>query len=102
MLSIAFVQVGIRLTLDSRLPSVGYTIKMQKVMNCCFWLLSALVLESNIVFFLVTKMGWETSATDRIDLAAAFVALLYNGYIVRTYFNGSTTNSGNGRLKSYQ
>lgn len=35
MLSIAFVQVGIRLTLDSRLPSVGYQIKMQKVMNWC-------------------------------------------------------------------
>ena len=29
MLGIAFVQVGIRLTLDSRLPSVGYQIKMQ-------------------------------------------------------------------------
>ncbi|KAL7545839.1 hypothetical protein ACHAWF_009188 [Thalassiosira exigua] len=28
MLSIAFVQVGIRLTLDSRLPSVGYPIKV--------------------------------------------------------------------------
>lgn len=32
MLSIAFVQVGIRLTLDSRLPSVNVQIKMQKVM----------------------------------------------------------------------
>ena len=102
MLSIAFVQVGIRLTLDSRLPSVGYTIKMQKVMNCCFWLLSALVLESNVVFFLVTKMDWKTSATDRIDLAAAFVALLYNGYIVRTYFYRSAPNLCNGRLKNHE
>ena len=31
MLSIAFVQVGIRLTLDNRLPHVGYQIKMIKV-----------------------------------------------------------------------
>lgn len=31
MLAIAFVQVGIRLTIDSRLPSVGYQIKIQKV-----------------------------------------------------------------------
>jgi hypothetical protein len=88
MLSIAFVQLGIRLTLDSRLPSVGYTIKMQKVMNCCFWLLSGLVLESNAVFFLVNKMGWEISATDRIDLVTAFVALVYNGHIVKTYYSG--------------
>jgi len=33
MLSIAFVQVGIRLTIDSRLPSVGYQIKFQKVIS---------------------------------------------------------------------
>ncbi|KAL3780456.1 hypothetical protein ACHAWO_011779 [Cyclotella atomus] len=88
MLSIAFVQVGIRLTLESRLPSVGYTIKMQRVMNCCFWLLSGLVLESNAVFFLVTKMGWETYATDRIDLASAIAAMMYNGHIVSIYYSG--------------
>lgn len=88
MLSIAFVQVGIRLTLDSRLPSVGYQIKMQNVMNCCFWLLSGLVLESNTVFFLVRKRGWEIHTTDKIDLGAACVALVYNIYIIVTYFRG--------------
>ncbi|KAL7530287.1 hypothetical protein ACHAXR_003405 [Thalassiosira sp. AJA248-18] len=88
MLSIAFVQVGIRLTLDSRLPSVGYQIKMQKVMNCCFWLLSGLVLESNTVFFLVKKRGWEIADTDMIDLMTAGVALVYNVYIIVIYFHG--------------
>ena len=88
LLSIAFVQVGIRLTLDSRLPSVGYQIKMQRVMNCCFWLLSALVLESNLAFFLVVKMGWTVESTDRIDLAAAVAGFGYNAFIVRMYFDG--------------
>lgn len=88
LLSIAFVQVGIRLTLDSRLPSVGYQIKMQRVMNCCFWLLSWLVLESNLAFFLVVKMGWEIETTDKIDFLAAVAGFGYNVYIIRMYFSG--------------
>lgn len=88
MLSIAFVQVGIRLTMDGRLPSVGYQIKMQRVMNGCFWLLCGLVLESNAVFFLVTKRGWRVADTDRIDVAAAVAGLAYNCHICRTYFRG--------------
>lgn len=89
MLSIAFVQVGIRLTLDSRLPSVGYQIKMQTVMNSCFWLLSGLVLESNFVFFLVKKRGWEIAHTDKIDVVTACAGMVYNGYIIMTYFRGA-------------
>ena len=87
LLSIAFVQVGIRLTIDSRLPSVGYPIKMQKVLNHAFWMICALALESNVVFFLVTKRGWKISTTDRIDLLAAVVALLYTVWIVTLYYS---------------
>lgn len=89
MLSIAFVQVGIRLTLDNRLPHVGYQIKMIKVMNNCFWLLSGLVLESNVVFFLVRKMGWDISSTNKLDLLTAGIAFVYNVYIVMMYYAGS-------------
>lgn len=89
MLSIAFVQVGIRLTLDSRLPCVGYQIKMQRVMNCCFWLLCGLVIESNVAFFLVKKIGWEIDSTNRIDLATTLVALAYNVYIIAIYFRSN-------------
>jgi len=88
LLSIAFVQVGIRLTIDSRLPSVGYPIKMQKVLNRGFWLLCALALESNVVFLLVIKFGWEIAVTDQIDLVVAALALLYTGYIVILYYGG--------------
>ena len=57
-------------------------------MNCCFWLLCGLVLESNFVFFLVDKWGWDIHTTDKIDLAAVCVALVYNTYIIMTYFRG--------------
>lgn len=88
MLSIAFVQVGIRLTIDSRLPSVGYTIKMQSVLNQCFWLICLLVFESNLVFFLVTKREWEIQQTDRMDVAVAAIALGHTIYISRYYYTG--------------
>ena len=86
LLSIAFVQVGIRLTIDSRLPSVGYPIKMQKVLNHAFWMICALALESNVVFFLVIKRGWKINTTDWIDLFAAVVALVYTAYILALYY----------------
>ena len=87
LLSIAFVQVGIRLTIDSRLPSVGYPIKMQKVLNHAFWMICALALESNVVYFLVIKRGWKISTTDRIDLVAAVVALFYTTWIANLYYS---------------
>lgn len=86
ILSIAFVQVGIRLTVDSRLPSVGYQIKMQTVLNMCFWLLCFLVLESNVVFVLVTKLGWQISTTDRIDIVAGTISFLYTIHILLFYY----------------
>mmetsp|Transcript_19521 Transcript_19521/g.29373 ORF Transcript_19521/g.29373 Transcript_19521/m.29373 type:complete len:511 (+) Transcript_19521:48-1580(+) len=88
MLSIAFVQVGIRLTVDSRLPGVGYQIKMQQVMNQCFWLICGLVLESNIVFFLVVKLNFDESDLPIfvLDIGTAIAALLYNFRITRMYW----------------
>jgi hypothetical protein len=86
ILSIAFVQVGIRLTIDSRLPSVGYQIKMQRILNMSFWLLCFLVLESNVVFTLVTKMGWEISTTDWIDLVSACISFLFTVHILLSYY----------------
>ena len=86
MLSIAFVEIGIRLTVDSRLPSVPYQIKMQRVMNRCFWLICFLVLESNVNFFLVKKRGWEIATTDKIDLVAAIIGLIYTIDILTSYY----------------
>ena len=68
---------------------------INQVMNNCFWLLSGLVLESNIVFFLVMKLGWDISSTNKLDLLTAFVALVYNLYIVIMYYAGSGDNEKN-------
>jgi hypothetical protein len=86
ILSIAFVQVGIRLVIDSRLPSVGYQIKMQRILNRCFWLLCFLVLESNVVFTLVTKLGWSILTTNWIDLVAAGISFMFTVHILVLYY----------------
>ena len=87
MLSIAFVEVGIRLTIDSRLPGVGYQIKIQSVLNQCFFLLCALVLETNFVFWLVKKRGWSVPTTDWIDFYVALVALAYTANVWMYYYH---------------
>jgi hypothetical protein len=86
MLSIAFVEIGIRLSIDSHLPSVGYPIKMQRIMNQCFWMLCALVLESNLVFFLFHKRHWSMATIDRIDAVVGGVALLGTARIGYNYY----------------
>lgn len=94
MLGIAFVEIGIRLSIDSRLPSVGYQIKMQSILNQCFWMLCLLVLESNVVFFLVKKRGWKIAETDLVDLVAAVLALVYTIYITWYYYQGKDHSIG--------
>mmetsp|Transcript_22930 Transcript_22930/g.63828 ORF Transcript_22930/g.63828 Transcript_22930/m.63828 type:complete len:456 (+) Transcript_22930:93-1460(+) len=86
MLSIAFVEIGIRLTVDSRLPSVGYQIKIQSVLNQCFFLICFLVLETNFVFWLVKKHGWTVATTDWIDFYVAIFALAYTGHVWSFYY----------------
>eukprot|EP00522_Entomoneis_paludosa_P008998 CAMPEP_0172455744 /NCGR_PEP_ID=MMETSP1065-20121228/12219_1 /TAXON_ID=265537 /ORGANISM="Amphiprora paludosa, Strain CCMP125" /LENGTH=460 /DNA_ID=CAMNT_0013208215 /DNA_START=133 /DNA_END=1512 /DNA_ORIENTATION=+ len=86
MLSIAFVEIGIRLTVDNRLPSVGYQIKIQSVLNQCFFMLCFLVFETNFVFWLVKKRGWTVATTDWIDFYVALLALAYTGHIWAFYY----------------
>jgi hypothetical protein len=50
-----------------------------------------LVLESNVVFFLVTKLGWDIADTDKLDIVAACIALFYTVYIVVLYYGGRTS-----------
>lgn len=71
LMNITFVQIGIRMNVDKHLPSVGYQIKMQRIMNHFFFSLLALVLESSLVYILHDQMNWSLSATHRIDKLAA-------------------------------
>ncbi|KAG7338775.1 hypothetical protein IV203_028311 [Nitzschia inconspicua] len=44
---IAFVEMSIRMTADSHLPSVGYQIRLQRILNEWFVILMMLLLEGN-------------------------------------------------------
>mmetsp|Transcript_26857 Transcript_26857/g.41125 ORF Transcript_26857/g.41125 Transcript_26857/m.41125 type:complete len:433 (-) Transcript_26857:1201-2499(-) len=86
MLSIAFVEIGFRLFIDGRLPSVGYQIKMQQILNRCFWLLMLLAIESNMVYILVTFFKWKREPTIWIDVFAGALALAYTIYMFIWYY----------------
>jgi hypothetical protein len=53
-LNIAFVEMSIRMTADSHLPSVGYEIRLRSVLNQFFFVLMGLVLEAMAVYVLST------------------------------------------------
>ncbi|CAB9499243.1 expressed unknown protein [Seminavis robusta] len=74
LLNITFVQIGIRMNVDKHLPSVGYQIKMQRIMNQFFFSLLALVLESSLVYVLHDQYNWSFTATHLIDNIAAGVS----------------------------
>jgi hypothetical protein len=56
ILATSFVEIGIRMTVDSRLPVVGYQIKMQFVLNNFFFGLLFLVLEGSTAYLLVSVL----------------------------------------------
>ena len=52
-LNIAFLEIGLRTSLDARLPTVGYEIKMQKLLNSYLFSILYIVFESAAVKVLV-------------------------------------------------
>jgi hypothetical protein len=86
MLTIAFVEVGIRLSIDSRLPSVGYPVKLQTLMTECFWMLCTLIFQSNVVFFLLKQCNWNIMITNIVDIFAAVSATVFTLRIAYRYY----------------
>jgi hypothetical protein len=86
-LNIAFVEIGIRMTTDSHLPSVAYQIKMQRILNEYFCGLLLIVLESILVYELFVDYGWSQKATNAIDWTAAVLFLLHNSVTILTYYS---------------
>lgn len=84
-LNIAFVEIGIRMTTDSHLPSVAYQIKMQRMLNEYFCGLLFLVLESILVYEL-HRFGWSRLQTDVIDWIAAVLSLAHNAWTQCFYY----------------
>lgn len=84
-LNIAFVEVGLRMTLDSHLPSVGYQIKMQRILNFFFYSILSIVLESSILKFLVENEVCSLSFTRKIDLVMVSFLLCNQLYLHLVY-----------------
>lgn len=84
-LNIAFVEIGIRMTTDSHLPSVAYQIKMQRMLNEYFCGLLFLVLES-IVVYEMWHFGCSQFQTDLIDWIAAILSLAHNVWTQFFYY----------------
>mmetsp|Transcript_21711 Transcript_21711/g.37280 ORF Transcript_21711/g.37280 Transcript_21711/m.37280 type:complete len:458 (-) Transcript_21711:1764-3137(-) len=84
-LNIAFVEVGLRMALDSHLPSVGYQIKMQRILNRFFYSILTIVLESSFLKLLIDHEIASVSFTRRIDLALIFCLLMNQAYLTLIY-----------------
>jgi hypothetical protein len=86
ILATTFVEIGLRLTVDSRLPNVGYQIKMQVVLNNFFFGLLFLALESSIVY-LMQEHGFDDQYTAHVDQAAAVTEIIHMIAVVVWYYN---------------
>ena len=86
LLAIAFVSIGLRLSVDSKLPNVAYTIKMQKILNRFFYTLLILHMESSLVYYLIKRRGWPLAHTARINTGTMILALLYTLALCVNYF----------------
>ena len=85
ILAAAFVEIGIRLTIDSRLPLVGYQIKIQMVLNNFFYGLLFLVFESSVVYTMV-KGGHTHETVKTVDLACGFLSLIHLATVLVVYY----------------
>jgi len=86
LLNCAFVEVGQRTTIDSRLPRVRYQIKMQRILNSFFYMLFFLEFESAFVYLLTKREGWSMEHTDIIDWIAILLALGNTFYLTHMYY----------------
>lgn len=84
-LNIAFVEIGMRMTADSKLPTASYQIKMQKILNEYFFCLLFLVLESLLVYEMQDQ-NFFASYTRFIDCAAALAVFSHNSSTLYMYY----------------
>ena len=78
--------MSIRMTADSHLPSVGYQIKLQRMLNEWFVILMLLVLEGMLVFVLRIYVGINENVTKSLDWITALLALGHNVWRVIGYY----------------
>ena len=96
-LNIAFLEIGLRTSLDARLPTVGYEIKMQKLLNSYLFSILYIVFESAAVKVLVENFYCSLENTRSVDYFLAFLLLLNQLYlrlIIYTDFSADTYDDG--------
>ena len=84
-LNIAFIEVGLRMSLDSHLPSVCCQIKLQWILNFFFYSILSIVLESCILRFPIENGICLVESTRKIDLI--WVIFLLGLQLVYTSFD---------------
>lgn len=84
-LNIAFVEVGLRMALDSHLPSVGYQIKLQRILNFFFYSILTVVLESSILKLLLDHDIITLAFSRKVDLVMVVFLLLNQAYLSLVY-----------------
>ncbi|KAL9190015.1 hypothetical protein ACHAXT_007226 [Thalassiosira profunda] len=85
-LNIAFVAMGMRMTLDGHLPSVGYEIRIQRLLNEYFVVLMGLVLEAMFVYVLNVDFGVPSRVTKHLDWFTGILAVAHNVLTVWRYY----------------
>jgi hypothetical protein len=90
ILATSFVEIGIRMTVDSRLPVVGYQIKMQVVLNHFFFGLLFLVVESSIAYMVQDRGYYTFSGT--IDRFAAVFESIHMITVLFIYYSAGSSN----------
>lgn len=87
LLNIAFLELTTRMRVDGYLPNVGYQIKLQRVLNFCFFKLICLTLESCTVYYFVHERGFSHKFVQVIDLCAVVISLSLGCRTLLQYFN---------------
>ena len=85
-LNIAFVEMNIRMTADSHLPSVGYQIRLQSILNEFFIILMVLVLEAMCVYVLRTYYNFSPGFTWNVDWITGILAVSHTAYTLTGYY----------------
>mmetsp|Transcript_37715 Transcript_37715/g.45559 ORF Transcript_37715/g.45559 Transcript_37715/m.45559 type:complete len:468 (+) Transcript_37715:116-1519(+) len=86
MLNICFVEISIRMSADSKLPRVGYQIKIQRILNSFFFAILSLVMESSALYFAITRYKLSIEIANKIDAVMAVLVLLHTLFIFISYY----------------
>ena len=56
LLDVAFLEIGLRLCFDSRMPKVAYSILIQKLVNYLLYVLLLLAVQSSLLYFVFVRV----------------------------------------------